>query len=389
MREWFATLPWWSMPAAHAATLAGCAIWAWVQARRLDSRPAEEGDSLKELTAADSEAATVIGTLTLAFYVLPSPWPGTLYGIGEWLAACALTVVMFIPVRKRAAKVETPDMDIARGVLAQILIGAFFLLSVIVPLLLLGVSSLDNAMSVEWATFRMFAGASACYGAALIFWAFFAPWAVSRATQGRIDDGILFDMTEAAFKRAGLPAPSVLLGDGRLEGQHLVYYCDAPLGLSRAVILVDQDILSVVTVRELSAALCHEAAHAARNHVAHAALRQWLVAALPCAVLWLAGVAADRFAPDHVIPVLVSSGAAAFLAAHVWSMRVSRAQEMDADADAVLLYGAEPEAMLDVVAVLDRMNGGIEKPRFWELRTHPHLDERTAELRRRVAFSAK
>jgi len=389
MREWLGALPWWSALAAHGVILAGCAGWSWARVRRLGLLPQDAIDVPQELASVGAATSVAILAVMGSHMLLPNPWPGTIYGIAEWLAASGVSAALFIPVRKRATNVETPDLEIAWGMLVATSVQSIFILSFLVPMLVLAVSgatNISNNGSLEWEIFRLFGVSCACYGGTLGSWAFFAPWLVSR-TEGLIEDGVLFDMTQAAFRRAGLPAPVVMLTDGRLDGDHLVGYCGAPFGLSKAVIVVDRDILSVVTVRELAAVLRHEAAHAARNHMAADLLWRWLCAAIPCACMWLVVVALVRFDADEGVAVLVAAGAVSTIAIYLYSMRLSRAREMDADADAVLLYGAEPQAMLDVVAVLDRLNGGIAKPRFWESRTHPHIDERSAELRRRVALS--
>lgn len=394
MREWLAACPWWSVLAVDAACAAGSAAWAWKETRRLDAAPAGSLDSLAELRRADEAAAVSTLALSAGYLLLPNPWPGTVYSIGLWLAAVGAVAAACVPVRRRAAGMEETDADLIRALATDLVVTAGLWASVVLSIVLFswaGFAAVTrHLLTPHWATLLVVAGVCACYGAAQLLHAAWGPWLiVGGSREGKVAEGVLLDMAEAAFRRAGLPAPDVFLVDGRFEGGHIVGYCGLPRGPVKPILLVEERLLSRATVRELSAVLRHEASHAARNHLAGTFLWRWLTLALPAAAAWLAGAAAARYAPGFEFVAPLPAFLAAFLAVALYSTRLSRRQEMDADADAVLLYGAEPEAMLDGVALIDGLNGALQKPKFWESRTHPHLSERAAELRRRVALSAR
>lgn len=396
MHDWLAAWPWWSVLAVHGACVAGAGWWTRREVRRLDAAPPDAIDSRAELTSADTGATVVIAAIAVTHLLIPSPRLGTVVSIAEWLAAVGLVVAMFFPVRRRAAKIEeetageviralAKDLAVTGGIFASVLLSAVFFSWG-------GITAVSRHMlSPQWAGLLVLAGVCACYGAALYLHAAWAPWLiVGGAREGGVKEGVLFDMAEAAFRRAGLPAPDVFLVDGRFAGGHIVGYCGLPRAPVKPILLVEARLLPDVTVRELSAVLRHEASHAARNHIASVFLWKWLTLAVPGACAWLAGVAVARsHSPELAFPAALMAFALAFLAPSFYSLRLAHRQELDADADAVLLYGAEPQAMLDGLMRIEDLSGGPVKPRFWEASTHPDRETRTAELRRRVALSAR
>lgn len=379
------------MLAVQGAALAGAALWSWREARRLDLAAGEAIDSRAELKSAETVSTLVIFGIWIAHSQLPSPWPGRFAGIVLTLAAMGIVALLFVPVRRKASRADTSDAEIVKGMLTDAAVAAGLFGSVLVSFVVLAAAAFwavaSHRLSPHWATLLVVAGVCASYGAALALWTMMSPRLLVGGGEGAVTEGVLFDMTEAAFRRAGLPAPRVYLMDGSLFGSHAVAYSGLPRGPVKPLLMVEVRLLPEMTVAELAAALRHEAAHAARNHIASQTLWKWLILAVPGACAWLAGAAAARFAPGYEFVAPFPAFLAAALPMLLYSMRLGRLQEMDADADAVLLYGAEPEAMLSVVGLLDALNG-IEKPKLWEFRTHPQLKERTAELRRRVALSA-
>lgn len=393
MREWLAAIPWWSVLAVQGACLAGSALWTRKEARRLDGAPGETIDSRAELKSAETISSLVIFAIWIAHMLLPPPWPGRIAGTASTLAACGAVALLFVPVRRRASRAEATDAEIVKGMLTDAAVTGGLFASVLLSGAFLSAAAFwavtSRLLSPHWATLLVVAGVCASYGTALGLWTMLSPRLLVGGGEGEVDEGLLFDMTAAAFRRAGLPAPRIFLVDGSLFGTHAVAYSGLPRGPVKPLVMVEVRLLSEMTVAELSAALRHEAAHAARNHIALQTFWQWLVLAVPAACAWLAGAAAARFAPGYEFVAPLPAFLAVVVPMFLYSMRLSRRQEMDADADAVLLYGAETEAMLSVVGLLDAVNAALEKPKFWEPRTHPHLDERTKELRRRVALSAK
>jgi Zn-dependent protease with chaperone function len=396
MREWLATPPWWSVLAVYAACLAGSIFWTRREVRRLDAAGPDAIDTRAELTAADTAAAYVILAMCCAYMLLPNPWPGTIRSIFLSLAMTGLVAALFFPVRRRAAKIEeSAGADLIRGIATDAAVTTGLFASVLLSVVLFswaGIAAVTrHALSPQGAALLVLVGVCACYGSALYLHAAWSPWLLVGGDRGgRVRDGVLFDLAEAAFKRAGLPSPDVFLVDGRFEGGHIVGYCGLPGAPVKPILLVEERLLSEVTVRELSAVLRHEASHAARNHIAGDTLWRWLSLALPGACAWLAGVAVARFySPDFAFIAAILAFLCSFPLPIIYSLRRNHRRELDADADAVFQYGAELEAMLDGVARIEALNGVPAKSRYWETSTHPDLETRTAELRRRAALSAR
>jgi Zn-dependent protease with chaperone function len=393
MRAWLAAFPWWSVLAVQGACLIGSAWWTWKEARRLDGAAGETIDSRAELKSAETVTSLVVFAICIAHMLLPPPWPGRIAGTVLTLAACGVVALLFVPVRRRASRAEASDSEIVKGMLTDAAVTGGLFGSVLLSVVILTAAAFwavtSRLLSPHWASLLVVAGVCASYGTALGLWAMLSPRLLVGDGEDEVADGILFDMTAAAFRRAGLPAPRIYLVDGSLFGTHAVAYSGLPRGPVKPLLMVEARLLPEMTVAELSAALRHEAAHAAKNHIALQTFWQWLILAVPASCAWLAGAAAARFAPGYEFVAPLPAFLAAVLPMFLFSMRLSRRQEMDADADAVLLYGAELHAMLSVVGLLDALNAALEKPNFWEPRTHPHLAERTAELRRRVGLSAK
>lgn len=395
MREWLTALPWWSLLAVQGVCLAGSAWWTRAEARRLDASAPDKIDSPAELKAADTTSGLVISTMGLAYMLLPNPWPGTICSTILSLAATGLLVMMFIPIRRRAVKMDASDGELVRGLAKDMAVTGGIFASVLLSVVAFswaGFAGISRHLfSPYWASLLVVVGVCASYGTALFLSVAWGPWLVGGGCRdGRVADGVLFDIAETAFRLAGLPTPDVFLADGRFEGSHIIGYSGLTGGPVKPILLIEARLLSSATVREMSAALRHEASHAARNHLASTFIWKWLILAVPSACAWLAGVAAARlYSPDFAFIAALLAFQPAILTVYLYSMRLTRRQEMDADEDAVLLYGVEPQAMMDLVALLDGLNGALEKPTPWAPRTHPHLDERIAELRRRVDLSQR
>jgi len=394
MRELFAALPWWSLLAVQGTCLAGTAWWTRTEIGRLNAADPDSIDSITELKAADTASSFPIVAMGMAYMLLPNPWPGTIRSVVLALLSTGIVVLMFVPVRRRAAKVEATDGELVRSLLTEMAVtGGLFasvLLSVVAFSFAAIVAVSRSLLTAQWASLLVVLGVCACYAAALFLLGFFGPrLVVGDGTEGRVAEGVLFDIAAAAFKRAGIPTPAMYLVDGSLEGAHMVGYTGLRIGPVKPILLVEVRLLPLVSVREMAAIFRHEAAHVVRDDVTSELVWKWLLLAVPSACAWLAGVAAARCAPGYEFVAPLPVFMAVVLPLYFYAMRASRRREMDADADAVLLYGAEPQAMIDAVAVVDALNRALEKPSAWAPRTHPHLDERTVELRRRAALSAR
>jgi predicted Zn-dependent protease len=121
----------------------------------------------------------------------------------------------------------------------------------------------------------------------------------------------------------------------------------------------------------LAGVLAHEVAHVIARHGAEHLAKQQLVQGL---------AGATQIATyDPSSPGSAASGAIAAAIGQLVTMRFSREDEIESDAlGARLMAGAgyDPEAMLEVLRVLEEAGGGV--PEFFS--THPSPDDRRARL---------
>jgi Zn-dependent protease with chaperone function len=195
-------------------------------------------------------------------------------------------------------------------------------------------------------------------------------------------------MIEKAFDQASMPSPDIYIIQGDDLSTHNLMIAGFPWarGVFKPAVFVfealtraEQNEKEPFRTEELHAMILHEVSHASLNHLKKRLLLTCML--LPIGVLtggagW---VAAATYLPSGTAELVQFMITVAVIATPFQAVnRLIRKQEIEADLNAVIQYGAEAKHMISALERLDRLNGRRSEVAHG---AHPSTQERINELR--------
>ncbi len=129
---------------------------------------------------------------------------------------------------------------------------------------------------------------------------------------------------------------------------------------------------------QMAAVLGHEVGHVTAEHVNERVSHSMLIQGISIGTAVAAGQSESDWA--KVVPIVVGLGGQGYL------LRFNRKQELEADTLGVRYMtraGYDPEAMLELLDVLEAQSAGPRQPEF--LSTHPYPESRIADVNKLLA----